>query len=78
VLEIVRQLCILINDANKWWNYVVKYGQWCLINGATDQCQDEAIKIAGLDRNKIEKCIKDSFVGEDRELNDNTLLAKEY
>ncbi|CAD8184986.1 unnamed protein product [Paramecium octaurelia] len=80
VREVVRQLCIYKMDKIKWWKYAIKYSQQCLGSSISiaNLCYQYVLEQVEIDQQQIEKCYKESFSGQNDDLDDNKLLAKEY
>lgn len=76
VLEDLRQKCILKESGQKpWWLYVSLREQKCKEN-MDEGCSESIQILAGVEADKIDKCLKDTFIGSDT-TSDNTLLMED-
>lgn len=75
--EDLRQICIHKKDPAAWWKYHLYFSDSCLNSELLKSCSIDTIKAIGLNPKDIETCVSQSFIGEDRLLADNTILAAE-
>lgn len=80
VLEVVRQVCIFRNYKEQWWSYASAYSEQCLNATVANiqNCANAVQESLLMNSVAIQKCIDDSFDGEDKELADNTILKEEH
>lgn len=80
--ENLRQKCIYLNSRknsqndDQWWSYVTKAHSRCYDDFSED-CSKAIHKELGIDYDKTEECVNNSFSDEDHSTGDNTILADE-
>lgn len=82
VLEDLKQICIYKDNTENWWRYMEKFDLDCIDYSDMKTCSTKIMGDLSIDKEKIDKCIDDSFekaAGEttNMELNDNSILKKE-
>ena len=81
IYEDIRQLCLFsltsATNYRKWFNYQSEYYKMCSTNLFSSTCSKDVLKKIGVDVEKIEKCVNDSFEGDDHNVADNKLLRNE-
>ena len=79
VVEDLRQLCVYnITGKNyqKWFLYVKEFYQSCF-KDFSKACIQQSLKTAGVDYEKVQKCMDTSVNGQNLLIDDNYLLKKE-
>jgi PA domain len=82
MMEDLRQICLYKetsyrNDYKLWFDYHKEYYIGCNQNLFEIECSKNVFETIGFSYNKIEKCVKDSFEGDNEALADNKYLRKE-
>jgi hypothetical protein len=78
VKESLRQICIFQENNEKWWNYAGEFSKQCLKQANQEKCVGEIFGNLKIDQEKIDKCMRDSFLGPNESIDDNTLLQKDH
>lgn len=79
VVEDLRQICVYKvtgKEYKKWFLYVRLFYQEC-ITTLDIKCIKKAIHEAGINFDKVQKCMENSIEGHDLYLNDNNLMREE-
>ena len=81
-MESIRQICVSKlakeeNHQSKWWNYVKYLNETCPTPEISEECSASALHKAHINEDKINRCIKDSFVGDNWAMDDNSILRRE-
>ena len=79
--EDLRQLCLFnlttTKNYEKWFEYHSEYYSMCSADLFSPSCSKMVFDKIGVDSHKIDKCIKNSFEGDDQTIADNKLLRLE-
>ena len=76
LLEDLREKCIFDSDPKQWWSYMRRVHQHCY-NTIGEDCSKEAHKHLGMDFEKTQECVENSFNGNDWSVAENSLLMQE-
>ena len=61
-----------------WFDYFITFTDLCSPpDQMTTECAHLAMEEAGIDVERVETCVRDSFVGEDFDVDDNLILQRE-
>lgn len=82
LLEDLRQICIykLSQTQQKhqiWWKYIQKFSKSCSVDNFTQTCSEDIMEEVGINIKSVSNCVRDSFLGKDFAMDDNTLLSHE-
>lgn len=82
VMEDLRQICVFKmteqqNDYKLWYDYMRVYNQDCAAGYINKDCSYSVLKKININTKDIEKCINESTLGQNVEIDDNSLLNEE-
>ena len=78
VKESLRQICIFQNEPEKWWHYMKIFKLTCINSTAIENCTSDMMDKLNINKTLVKNCIDSSFVGDDEDLDDNTILKEDH
>jgi len=77
VLEDLRQICLYREAKESWWNYIQLMNKTCPTNTFDSDCYKGVFQASGINSEKVEKCMENSFSLPGNYSSDNNLLKNE-